>query len=290
LSTLTKVLIVLLTVFSIFLCGIVVTYVANADNYRQTADDYRGRYDRARATERQALDDLEEQKAEAEGQRAELAKQINQLGIQITDLNAQIDTIKRENTQLVQKLADMAAVVETANAAAQQQTQLFEKAQQQVEQLTAEQTRRTRELQETDLRLMEQMALVVQLQAQNRDLTQENQELETRLSQLLQQYGRGVAPTTRVTPVPAIAKPAEAPTRPLDLAGTITAVDMTNGLAQISIGTAAGIKQNMKLHVTRGDEFVCDLLIVDADPDKAVGELRLVQAQPKVGDRVTTNL
>ena len=38
-STLTKILIVLLTLSSIFLCGIVVTYVANADNYRQKYDD-----------------------------------------------------------------------------------------------------------------------------------------------------------------------------------------------------------------------------------------------------------
>ena len=38
-STLTKVLIVLLTVFSIFLCGIVVTYVANADNQKKIAQD-----------------------------------------------------------------------------------------------------------------------------------------------------------------------------------------------------------------------------------------------------------
>jgi len=35
LSTLTKILIVLLTLSSLFLCGIVVTYVANADNYRE---------------------------------------------------------------------------------------------------------------------------------------------------------------------------------------------------------------------------------------------------------------
>ena len=34
-SKLTKILIVLLTISSIFLCGIVVTYVANADDYRQ---------------------------------------------------------------------------------------------------------------------------------------------------------------------------------------------------------------------------------------------------------------
>lgn len=34
-STLTKILIVLLTLSSIFLCGIVVTYVANAEDYKQ---------------------------------------------------------------------------------------------------------------------------------------------------------------------------------------------------------------------------------------------------------------
>ena len=34
-SPLTKILIVLLTLSSIFLCGIVVTYVGNADNYKE---------------------------------------------------------------------------------------------------------------------------------------------------------------------------------------------------------------------------------------------------------------
>lgn len=289
-STLTKVLIVLLTVFSIFLCGIVVTYVANADNYRQTAKEYRDKYSSAQKSESDTLADWDRYQKEALREQANLKKNIKELEGSITKLEGDIDALTRDNTTWKQKVADSTDVIETANAALRQQTQLFEKAQQQVKDLTADRERRTRELEETDLRLMEQMALVVQMQAQNRDLTQENQELETRLNQLLQQYGRGVAPTTRVTPVPAVAKPAEAPTRPLDLAGTITAVDMTNGLAQISIGTAAGIKRNMKLHVTRGDQFVCDLLIVDADPDKAVGELRLVQAQPKVGDRVTTNL
>jgi hypothetical protein len=41
LSTLTKVLIVLLTVFSLFLSGIVVTFVANQENYRQSAEKNR---------------------------------------------------------------------------------------------------------------------------------------------------------------------------------------------------------------------------------------------------------
>jgi Na+-transporting NADH:ubiquinone oxidoreductase subunit NqrC len=50
LSTLTKVLIVLLTVFSLFLSGIVVTFVANQDNQRQKADNTKRLLDAAERT------------------------------------------------------------------------------------------------------------------------------------------------------------------------------------------------------------------------------------------------
>ena len=46
----------------------------------------------------------------------------------------------------------------------------------------------------------------------------------------------------------------------------------------------------MKFHVTRGDEFICDILIVDVDTEKAVGVLELVQQPLKVGDNAATNL
>jgi hypothetical protein len=45
----------------------------------------------------------------------------------------------------------------------------------------------------------------------------------------------------------------------------------------------------MKFHVIRGDEFICDILVLDVDAEKAVGILDLVQKQPKVGDLVSTN-
>ena len=51
-----------------------------------------------------------------------------------------------------------------------------------------------------------------------------------------------------------------------------------------------GVKEGMKFHVTRGDEFICDILITDVDTEEAVGVLELVQQQPNVGDTVSTNL
>jgi hypothetical protein len=70
----------------------------------------------------------------------------------------------------------------------------------------------------------------------------------------------------------------------------VSAVDLKNKMASISIGSADGVKDGMKFHVTRGDKFICDILIIDTDTEEAVGALELMQEQPKAGDTVSTNL
>ena len=46
----------------------------------------------------------------------------------------------------------------------------------------------------------------------------------------------------------------------------------------------------MKFCVYRGDEYICDILIITVDSKESVGVLELVQQEPKVGDKVSTNL
>ena len=77
------------------------------------------------------------------------------------------------------------------------------------------------------------------------------------------------------------------------LKGLVTAVDLKNKLASISTGTADGVKEGMKFQVTRGDKFICDIIIIDTDAEDAVGVLELLdfaKEQPKPGDTLTTNL
>jgi hypothetical protein len=78
----------------------------------------------------------------------------------------------------------------------------------------------------------------------------------------------------------------------LALNGQVTMVDARSRLVEISIGTAAGVQQDMTFHIIRGDQFVADILIVEVWPDKAVGILNVVKTgmQPQVGDKVATNL
>ena len=46
----------------------------------------------------------------------------------------------------------------------------------------------------------------------------------------------------------------------------------------------------MVFHVTRGQQFVADIRILDVGPDQSVGILQKVQTPPRVGDVASTNL
>jgi hypothetical protein len=297
LSTLTKVLVVLLTVFSIFLCGIVVTYVGTSENYKKKFDDRNRAIQSAQRSEDEAKKDLETEKARAANEKTQLDKQLTDLGVQTKSLLAELDSAKRENAQLVQKVAVMAGTVEMANATAKQQTVLFETAQKEVRTLQADQTDRQKELEETSEALDQRRSIVAQLEEKVRELTQENQELLNRLNRGLQPLGQMTTrPPTTVGTRPATVQPVQAaplgaqPTRPINLNGRVTAVDMKNRWAEISIGSAAGVRQDMTFHIIRGDRWAAKMLIREVSPDKAVGTLQLVQIEPQIGDAVTTNL
>ena len=289
-STLTKVLIVVLTVFSIFLCGLVVTYVANADNYKQKYDALYGDLAAAKESTRSAQKQLREKIEQTDQQKEQLNEQISSLNIKASELEAKLDELEREKATLLQKVTDMASLVETANQTAQQQTQLFKNAQNELDNIRAEQIKQRKELKETTDSLIEKMAIIGTLQEKNKRLLEEKTELQAKLDQLLRQYGRAIAPPTPVTRRREVAQPAMPVMREIGLKGVVTAVDMQNSLAEISIGAAHGVREEMKFHVTRGDKFICDILILDVDSEKSVGILELVQQPPRAGDRVSTNL
>lgn len=292
-STLTKVLIVLLTVLSIFLCGIVVTYVANAENYSQQSEQYRVRLQAAEQNKRSAEQRERQAKTKYEEAEKTLNEQIAALKIDISDLEAKLNAAEREKANLLQKATDMASLAETDSQTALQQTKLYEQAKKELEKIRAEQIKQTKELKETTATLIEKMAIITTLQQQRRRLTEEKTELQNKLDQFLRQYGKVLAPPTPVTEVKAKARPAPAArpvTKEIGLKGVVTGVDAKNRLAEISIGSANGVKEGMKFHVIRGQEFICDIMIDYVEPERSVGWLELVQKQPKAGDIVATNL
>jgi len=138
--------------------------------------------------------------------------------------------------------------------------------------------------------LLEKMSIITQLQQTSKQLVEEKQELQAKLNQLLRQYGKVIAPPQPVTAVTEPVRVAPPPTRDIGLNGRVTALDLENSLAEISIGSANGVKTEMKFHVTRGDKFICDILILDVAPERSIGILERIQENPKVGDSAGTNL
>jgi myosin heavy subunit len=293
LSTLTKFLIILLTIASIFLCGTVVTYVANAQNYKQLWTDLKNEAAAAKENAKDAKDELNKTLAQMDQQKTKLDGQIAALQTQVGNLQAQVNQTDREKSELLSRVDSLADMVKEFYTTTDTQGQMLKNTVDQLEKVRAEQIQQKAELEATSTSLVEKLAIITLLEDKNKTLVQDNAELNDKLAKLLQQFGKAVVAPEPVTPTKA-QKALVAPlTKAIGLKGTITAVDLKNSLAALSVGAADGVKEGMKLHVTRGDQFICDILVLDVQPQAAVGSLELTevtQLRPKTGDSVSTNL
>jgi len=292
LSTLTKILIVLLTLSSIFLCGIVVTYVANADNYREKYTNIRSDRDsldkKLKAKTKEANEYIEEKQQLEDKLRSEIAT----LSAKVGKLEGNLRDVERERASLLAQVESWTSITKDFYTTNDKQGALLKNTLDELKRVQAEQIKQRKELNETTAQLVEKMAIVEQVQAENRRLLEEKTELRARLDSILRPAGEAVAEPVMVTPEKKLSRfigtgPA---TMQIGLKGLVTDVDMENSLVEISIGSADGVKEGMKFYITRDEEFICDILIYDVEPEKAVGLLDLVSKQPKAGDDVSTNL
>jgi len=278
------------TISSIFLCGIVVTYVAKADNYRQKHNDLKADRDSLKQNVNSLTKQLNEGIAAKKQLEDKLNREIASLKAKFDKLQANLNNVEREKALLLQKVNSWASIVEDFSQTNDRQGLLLKNTLDELKKVQAEQIKQRKELDETTVTLEEKMAIIAMLDEKAKRLLEEKSELQSRLDQLLQPIGKKAAAPMPVTQEKAIARPAEAAARDIALQGLVTAVNLKNSMASISIGTADGVREGMKFHVTRGDEFLCDILIIDVDAEEAVGILDLVQQQPRVGDNVSTNL
>jgi DNA repair exonuclease SbcCD ATPase subunit len=293
LSTLTKVLIVLLTLASIFLCGIVVTYVANATDYKEKYDRQESSY---RAAERRAENaesnfnklksETDQAKLDLNNQIAALQQRINTLGADLKQCQIDRDDARRKEDTWEAMVKDFAERIRVNN-------QLTASAQADLKDVTAELTKERAEHVQTTDALMNKMAIIEDQEAKLKRLLEEKAGLQSELDQIFRQYGKITAPAEPVTALRELAKVAP-PVKDIDLEGMITDLDLQERLAEISIGRADGVQEGMRFHATRGDQYICDIVILDVLPEKATGWLELIQEgaqnQPRVDDKISTNL
>jgi myosin heavy subunit len=290
LSTLTKILVVLVS-FSVFwLCASVVTYVANADNYRQKYDELKADRDSLSKKVSDLTKQVNEKKTQNEQLEDKLNTDVASLKTQIKELTDNLNNAEREKAALLQKVNSWTSIVENFTQTNDKQGQLLKNTLEELNRIQAEQIKERKEFNETSAALVEKMAIIESLETEKRRLLEEKADLQNKLDSFLRPAGKMAVTPAPVTPERDMARPASPMAENIALSGTVTAVDLKNSMASISLGKADGVKKGMKFHVVRGDEFICDILIIDVDAKEAVGVLDLVQQQPKVGDKASTNL
>ena len=221
-----------------------------------------------------------------------LKEEINTLNNQLGKLQTALTDAQRKASEAIAQQNNWRDINTKFLATNDELRKLLEDKLAQLKDVDAKRIQGDKQLKETTATLIEKMAIIDDLQKQTNLLLEEKTDLQNKLGNLLQPTGQAVAPPVSVTALKETARVA-VPAVDIGLNGLVTKVDLENSLAQISIGAANGVKQNMKFHVTRADKFICDIVILDVEPEKAVGTLELMDVtkeQPKAGDNVSTNL
>ena len=281
--------IVLLTISSLFLCGYVVQYVATADNYKQGLDksntDLRniGRELEDKATQLQTAKDnfeaLEKSKNE----------QISVLTAERNQLQEQIRVLELAKSELEGKVQSWVSIVDQLTKSNDEQRTMFENTFNDLNDTKSQLFSEQKKLDEVTSALLEKETLIDMLETQTKKLTQEKIDYESRLNRLLQPFGQKAQPVTTTLPRTDIAQQIT-PVTQIGINAKVTGVDMKSSMAKISVGSSDGVTRGMRFHISRGNEYICDVLIIDVAAEDSVGSLELVQQQPRIGDSASTNL
>jgi cell shape-determining protein MreC len=144
-----------------------------------------------------------------------------------------------------------------------------------------------KELSEITASLYEKIVQLEALDAKTRRALEQKQELEDKLTKIASTPAEPVTATPVTQEKTNVVSAGPLPSS-VDLKGLIT--ELNESMATLSLGTADGVKKDMVFHVTRGDAFICDIVITSIDVNKSAGVVELKQKEPKVGDTASTKL
>ena len=284
-TTTTKIFVILVCVLTFIFTPLVIAYAAQKENWRQLADDYRQEFNIAYANERSimaiAAAETQRYKSIHDQQRVQMAD----LQQQVVDLQDDLAKMTRQRDQLAiseDDFAKSARLLSAQMAVTTQHNESLRTAREQA--LERERELRSRNLQLTDA-MKEANAQIVVLNQQLRQKVEEVAFFRQENQRLRAETGLGMAePPLTAAPTPpaeGVTPPAAAPIR-----GRVTRVE--GSMATINVGSAAGVREGMRMVVLRDGSYVCDLEITDAvTPNEAVGQVMLERARRiRPGDTV----
>ena len=291
-STLTKILVVLLTFAVIALCPVVAVYVATADNYKQLYETQKQASASAKAGENEAKSQLNDYMAKGDTEKRSLNAQVSSLNQQIASAEIELKNALRAKADLEERVKSWTAVVADFTETNDKQGTLLKNTLGELDNSKTEQIRLKKELDETTSYLRERLAIISDIERKSKELIEQKTELQNRLDNLLQGGGKKVVEPEPVIFARTPATKAFVPqpqVEEIGLVGLVSEVKADDSLVAINIGSVDGVHEGMKFHITRRDEFIRDILIIDVEEDRALGVFDIGTGVPKVGDNASTN-
>jgi len=273
LSTLTKVFIVVLVVFSIAFTTMTVSIVAQSTDWQDTAKKYeehakvadtnlRNEIAASAATEATLRDSIKshlEKIGEVEGQ-------LKTNGAEMAKLRSDLAKAESEKSSSEAMNRGLLAQLQIADAGRAE----YRKQRDEIEKRNIELERRNIDLND---RVNENTASIAVLREQKRQYEQQLSILKTENEKLSRAAGRPAGASvleppssvamSNVTPLTSISS---TPVR-----GKV--LEVSGNLVTISVGTADGVKEGMAFLIQRGDQYVGDLKIITVSPNQSAGRM-----------------
>jgi hypothetical protein len=286
-STLTKILVVLLVVFSIAYTSMTVAIVARTPNWKETAEKYKEHARIASTNLRHAHAASAARLATADdtlrGHRervSELSTQLAASQLEADAGKAEIERIKVEKSNVEALNRGLLAQLEVAEAARteyRQQRDDLEARNLNLERRNVDLNDRVNELTAQTAVLMEQRR---QYEQQLNILRRENEKLA--------RAGQQPAGTPTFEQPQGAAMPdvvAMSPVASTPIRGSV--LEVAGSLVTINVGSADGVRKGMIFVLHRGDEYVGDVEISLVDPEQSAGRIVRSTSAPIPGDAAT---
>ena len=175
-SPLTKILIVLLTFATVLLCAFVVSYVANAEDYKEKAGGYTQQLQQVRQRTDAANKDLENAKNQFTRRESDLQKQLTDVQNQLRETTSELNGQKAEMVRLLDEADKWTALAESFQKTQEDQGKLLKTAQEELDKARTEGVTLNKQLDETSIALLEREAVIKQMQNKVKALEEEKAE------------------------------------------------------------------------------------------------------------------
>lgn len=286
-STLTKVFVVLLVVFSIAFSMMTVSIVAQTTNWKQNAERYS---DAARVANTNLANLHAIHAAELATSKETIQSLIAEQGRLETDKKAALNELDATKLELAQVLEDKRSV-DAMNGRLVRQLESAEARlaayvgqRDELEKRDIELERRNIDLND---RVNEQTATIAVLVEQQRQFEQQIHILKTE-NERLARVTRGAAAGLALEDAAGVALPGVAAMSPVAhraIRGRV--VEVSGNVVTVSVGSADGVEKDMVFVIHRDGQYVGDLRITHVRPDESAGRIERSLRGPIPNDDVT---